>query len=616
MNNKRRLRKALGGFLAVLLFLVFSSYDNAAYANAEGLTQTEGTVSDELKHDHTSESCYTTKWIPCGAAWFSYWEPYYSAICYACYNAYSEEYSNGVQLKKIHAGFYTDEKKGVHAGEYYTTLDCGRSSYGKISLLKENHDEKVYLRAIVDKADDNLLDCKISWNGNDYESLDGESMYEINHNGRYCAALQWTDGYTGAVHTKELYFNDTSFLINLNFIVDENTVITIPISYGESLPSIDIPQKTGYIFDGFYSGDKLYYDANGVSQSIETYYEETDISISPMWQPKKYTIAVDAEHMITVTYGEAYDAIDVPDNAGALFAGYEYNGELIFDKNGNPTGIWKWDVAENTVLTPSYVTPQNDVINESNNSVHTLDYTLNNSNDINHQVIRKQIDDLIIEDDNVVSDNVYELDENIKTTFDINENISKNNYNHAKANNENEAINHDLTEMKHDFYESQYQNVNPITRLYEIEENIENVELEDTKDEPDYSHNKPVPKRKAKSEVEVITEVIEYSLITLSVLGLTFLVLGYYLLIFGFIKIYTYEYDNKKKYLGRTLIYKAGDIYKTNMGEKFINQSRTGRFEMVLEPKFIKKNANRNIVIRKGSRTITDVIKPIIFIKE
>lgn len=118
------------------------------------------------------------------------------------------------------------------------------------------------------------------------------------------------------------------------------------IRYGDSY-SFPTPSRDGYDFVGWYSGSKKY-------ASSGTYSYDDDLMLVARWEPKKYTVTLNANggscsaSRITVTYGERY-TLPTPTKPGFIFEGWYYRGSRILNSSTWPytSGITldaKWSV--------------------------------------------------------------------------------------------------------------------------------------------------------------------------------------------------------------------------------------------------------------------------------
>lgn len=133
--------------------------------------------------------------------------------------------------------------------------------------------------------------------------------------------------------------------------------------YGQKLPDVTPPVRTGYTFGGYYStqGDveTLYYDAEGKSTIV--WDKLYDITLNARWTPLQYTITLKngdgfEDVTATATYGQPWPWIQRPIREDASFEGYYTDedgaGTKYFDKNGNlmPGISQQWNLTEDLTL--------------------------------------------------------------------------------------------------------------------------------------------------------------------------------------------------------------------------------------------------------------------------
>ena len=134
---------------------------------------------------------------------------------------------------------------------------------------------------------------------------------------------------------------------------------SVTVKYGESMPAITVPSRTGYTFMGYY-GDNgngyAYYSSNG--NSVMTYDLTTNTSLYARWTVNTYTVNLDPHEgsggttSVTVTYGAAMPSATMPTREGYTFGGYftGTNGEGTQYYNANGTSTRTWNIDDNTTL--------------------------------------------------------------------------------------------------------------------------------------------------------------------------------------------------------------------------------------------------------------------------
>lgn len=138
---------------------------------------------------------------------------------------------------------------------------------------------------------------------------------------------------------------------------------SVTVAYGQKLPDVTPPVRTGYIFGGYYfkQGDveTQYYDAEGRSSIVWNMLY--DITLNARWTPLQYTITLKNGEgfenvTATATYGQPWPWIQRPIREDALFEGYYTEeggaGTKYFDNRGNLVSeiSKQWNLTENLTL--------------------------------------------------------------------------------------------------------------------------------------------------------------------------------------------------------------------------------------------------------------------------
>lgn len=135
---------------------------------------------------------------------------------------------------------------------------------------------------------------------------------------------------------------------------------TVTATYGEALPNITAPVRTGYTFHGYFTepdGEgEQYYKADGTSE-ITKWEGLADVTLYAYWTVNTYTITLHtgilveeegSQHeftpTVTATYEEKLPNTFIPDRDGYEFLGYftEENGAgtMVYDHNGHTNLVW------------------------------------------------------------------------------------------------------------------------------------------------------------------------------------------------------------------------------------------------------------------------------------
>ena len=136
-----------------------------------------------------------------------------------------------------------------------------------------------------------------------------------------------------------------------------NTPITVV--YGQELPPVTSPSRTGYTFEGYYTAQNgsgtQYYDGTGAN--VKSWDESNDTTLYAKWTANSYTITFDTtdgtggSDRVTATYDKLLPKISLPQwtvtstNPTYGFAGYntkrDGTGTTYYNESGTPVEIWK-----------------------------------------------------------------------------------------------------------------------------------------------------------------------------------------------------------------------------------------------------------------------------------
>ena len=135
---------------------------------------------------------------------------------------------------------------------------------------------------------------------------------------------------------------------------------SVSAAYGDFMPQIEVPVRTGYTFDGYFSGRNgvgvRYYNSDGTGASA--WDKVRSATVYAKWMANTYTVTLDAQGgeggtaNLSVTYASAMPYIMPPSRSGYEFAGYfsGVNGAGTMYYSGNGAGVLAWDIAEDATL--------------------------------------------------------------------------------------------------------------------------------------------------------------------------------------------------------------------------------------------------------------------------
>lgn len=128
------------------------------------------------------------------------------------------------------------------------------------------------------------------------------------------------------------------------------------LSYGQSMPSAQKPEKTGYDFLGYFYGDKQYYDKD--MNSVKSWdIEQDEVTLQAHWTKIEYELTFifkgDELHTETIHYGDGMPAIEQFLPAGTVIRGvYDANstsGKMYYDGDMNAI-VENYDIADYLTL--------------------------------------------------------------------------------------------------------------------------------------------------------------------------------------------------------------------------------------------------------------------------
>ena len=123
-------------------------------------------------------------------------------------------------------------------------------------------------------------------------------------------------------------------------------------TYGSAMPSITIPSRAGYAFEGYYSatggGGTQYYTDSGASARV--WDRTSSATLYAKWTPITSAITFDKQSgtggtaSTTATYGSAMPSITIPSRTGYTFCGYYTatggSGTQYYTDRGASARVW------------------------------------------------------------------------------------------------------------------------------------------------------------------------------------------------------------------------------------------------------------------------------------
>ena len=135
---------------------------------------------------------------------------------------------------------------------------------------------------------------------------------------------------------------------------------SVTATYGQSMPSITVPTRTGYTFGGYYTSTggsgTQYYTSSGAS--ARSWDKTSATTLYAKWTANTCTVTLDRQSgsggssSVTATYGQAMPSITVPTRSGYTFGGYYTStggsGTQYYTSSG--ASARSWDKTSATTL--------------------------------------------------------------------------------------------------------------------------------------------------------------------------------------------------------------------------------------------------------------------------
>jgi uncharacterized repeat protein (TIGR02543 family) len=155
---------------------------------------------------------------------------------------------------------------------------------------------------------------------------------------------------------------------------------TVTTTYQEPMPRYVVaPSRAGYDFEGYYSGNTRYYNAEMLGQKNWDIDEENP-KLTAKWLPKTYNVSLDANggkdglSAIAATYGEPMPfAKQYPTREGFIFNGYFENTKpestQYYSSSMTSTNNWNLTEAKPTIYAQWNVVPYTLTYKNANNEI-------------------------------------------------------------------------------------------------------------------------------------------------------------------------------------------------------------------------------------------------------
>jgi len=195
-------------------------------------------------------------------------------------------------------------------------------------------------------------DNKVTW-------TDTGSIYNAGAGTFYFRAVDAVGNISNVLGGYERLHTQGDVILDNQGATSAGTASVTPV-YDAVLPSITIPQRTGYTFGGYYTGTNgsgdQYYNASGTG--VKKWSLMYGITLYAKWTESTYKVTLDQQSgsggttSVTATVGSAMPAITVPSRTGYTFGGYytEANGGGTQYYNADGTSAMNWDKTSGTTL--------------------------------------------------------------------------------------------------------------------------------------------------------------------------------------------------------------------------------------------------------------------------
>ncbi|MBE6382072.1 MAG: hypothetical protein E7049_03540 [Lentisphaerae bacterium] len=142
----------------------------------------------------------------------------------------------------------------------------------------------------------------------------------------------------------------TKCIVTLNKNGGSGGTSSVEVKYGNAMPSITVPSRRGYSFDGYLgAGGVRYYYSNGTSALNWDKKEETATLVAE-WTANQYIVTLNPQggsggtSSVTATYGSSMPSIVVPTRSGYAFCGYwSSTGHWQYYASSGKGSVWDCD---------------------------------------------------------------------------------------------------------------------------------------------------------------------------------------------------------------------------------------------------------------------------------
>lgn len=645
--------------ILLLAVMVISHFCSIMSVGAGALVQSGNRISVNLMHEHTEAACWEQKWIPCGGMWMSNFEPSVGSTVYYCSKHTSTEEVDGVVLASIHDYWVTNERSGAHSGEYISRMNCNTGVLGSFVINKTADEDNNVLTASVVNSTGLISNASISWRRPDNSIVNGNRVF-LSQNGIYTATLVWNDAKTGARHQSTLNYTDISSPVTLVFQSDGEILFEEVMSYGDLLPEIELPAKTGYNFLGFYAGNVMWYDGDAIkNESIRITGSSLEQIVEAVYEVRSYNVYYgpdkdndgQKDHFFQVTYGEPYESVAVYDvqKEDWIFEGYYWNGEKVFDSKGRSTGVWLWDSEEDIVLEAVYrqiEKPSPDDHNGMDQSNNSGSENQGNNSGGENQGHNSGGDDSnashnssntpVIEDDRNVSDNAVSVSDNSSVSENLAgpDNYDDGSGDESRGNDGRDGLGSGnnrnttgTTGSGSDIYQGRIEDDEEernmsgrntggfLNQRYAADQDVDgDAEETDVLEEvnllpENLASDNSVELQRLKNRA-ILLKAVKVTGITVGTLGICYLIGWLLVSKFGLARIYSLQADGNKCQIGDALILRGENAFHVKIKDKVAQKGDTGRYQVVFSKSFVLRHHNQDIIIHCLGKSIAEIVRP------
>ncbi len=333
MSRKKTVKKCMWW----LLIFVLIAEAIPIPADAGLLVQSDEKLTQDLYHEHggSDSACYGRVFKECGGFFFQIAEGSEFYCCSKC-----RLYMRGKPENMIHSGEYTEG------------LVCDEDLIGSFYIERSERADGVFLMAGIEGGSGLISEYEISWNEEGAYTDGLTSVMPVTVPGTYHAHLRYHDGKAGAWREASLDYTDLSVPCKVSFYSEGNLLGEVEMPYGSSFAAIELPERYGYDFGGFYAGAGRYYDEAGQPaelgvQPLETAFLELTADWSAKRFPFRYGPDADGDGLgdgeAVLIYDQAPPAIALPEaeeRPGFELDGYYIGEKKLYDAQGAALGVW------------------------------------------------------------------------------------------------------------------------------------------------------------------------------------------------------------------------------------------------------------------------------------